>query len=187
VIHLLALLLLHPFLRAHSMGVRDAFGVCSPAWIRHCAVAALLTLPALAAAWLLHRGSGWLLDLLSIPHDAQEAVDAVRAAGRGWERFLLFAFAAGSAPVVEEILFRGILWPLARDHGWPRLGALAVSMAFALIHLNLAAFLPLCALGLFWIWLYERTGDLTSCMLSHGLFNGLNFVWILLLPAPPAP
>lgn len=186
-IHILALVWLGPLLRAHSMTWSDAFGMFAPGWVGRVWVVAGLTVPAMVGAWILHQASGRLLDALSIAHDAQAAVDAVRSADRGWERGLLLGFAVVTAPLVEEVLFRGILWPFARDRGWQTAGALAVSAVFALIHANLAAFLPLFGLGLFWIWLYERTGDLSAPVLSHALFNGLNFVWILWAPAPPAP
>lgn len=185
--HALALALLPMLLRAHAMGWRDAFGFLGRDSVRQGLRTLLWTGPAVMVAWLLHQASGWVLEQVSIPHDSQPAVDAVRATVHGWERGLLLFFAACSAPLVEEILFRGILWPLARDHGWRKAGAVVVSGLFALIHLNLAAFLPLFALGLFWIWLYESTGDLAMPVLSHGLFNAFNFVWILWLPTPAAP
>ncbi len=60
--------------------------------------------------------------------------------------------------------------PFLNTFVWTKLGSLA----------NLAAFLPLLLLGMFWTWLYERTGDLTASILSHAIFNGLNFAWLLL-------
>lgn len=139
------------------------------------------TVPALVGAWGIHQGSIWLLEWASIPYDSQASVEAVRraGAGAGWEIGVLFLFAVVTAPVVEEVLFRGILWPVVRDRGWRVAGAMGVSLLFALIHLNAAAILPLWVLGLFWTWMYERTGDLTVPILSHALFNGINFAWLL--------
>ncbi len=187
ILHATALLLLVPLLRAHGMGWREAFGGFDRGLGRRWLLAAGLTLPALLAAWLLHQGSGWILDRLAIPQDNQMAVEAVRNAGRWWERGLLFTFAVISAPIAEEILFRGVLWPLVRETGWQRTGMLGVGLLFALIHLNAAALLPLWFLGCFWAWLYERTGDLTAPILSHGLFNATNFFWIVLSSSPSAP
>lgn len=177
-VHLAAVALLFPLLAAHRMTWRDAFGFGQRGWLRMAATATILTLPALAMAWVLHLASGWLLDRFHVAHDTQAAVDAVRNASRPWELGLLFLFAAGTAPAIEELLFRGILWPLVRHRGWRFGGGVAVSLLFALIHFNLAALLPLAALGLFWTWLYEWTDDLAAPMLSHALFNGANFVWI---------
>lgn len=181
-VHIVTVALLLPLLRAHGLGWREAFGFGTGRGWRTAGLAIILTVPAMAAAWGLHQGSGWILERLHLHHDAQAAVEAVRGASRPWELALLFLFAGLTAPVVEELLFRGILWPLARDRGWRVRGSVAVSLLFALIHFNAAALLPLTALGLFWIWLYERTGDLAAPIVSHAVFNAANFVWIAFLP-----
>ena len=68
-----------------------------------------------------------------------------------------------------------------RRKAWKLAAAVVgVGLFFALIHFNIAALVPLCFLGVFWIWLYERTGDLSAPILSHALFNAANFAWILL-------
>jgi membrane protease YdiL (CAAX protease family) len=175
------LAMVHVLLKAHQAGWRQAFGLFGTAWPRHWAMAAVLTVPALGLAWSVHQACGWFLEHLAIPHDPQAAVEAIRQTAGPWDRGLLFFFAVLTAPVAEEILFRGILWPLARDRGWRVTGCLGVSLLFSLIHLNAAALIPLWLLGIFWTWLYERTGDLTTCILSHALFNGTNFIWMLLI------
>lgn len=177
--HVAALGVVHGLVRAHGVRWGEAFGLFRAGWPGRWVSAILWTLPALAGAWGIHQGSIWLLEWASVPHDSQAAVEAVRRAGAGWELGVLFVFAVLTAPVVEEVLFRGVLWPLARDRGWRVAGAIGVSLLFALIHLNVAAILPLWGLGLFWIWMYERTGDLTAPILSHALFNGVNFAWLL--------
>lgn len=183
IMHAVTIGLMLPFVRAHGLTWREAFGFGADRGGRHLAMAAAWTLPALAAAWVLHQASGWVLDRWHIAHDNQTAVEAVRSASQPWELAVLFLFACVTAPAAEELLFRGVLWPLARHQGWRIRGAVAVSVLFALIHFNAAALLPLTALGLFWIWLYERTGNLAAPMLSHALFNAANFVWIALLPS----
>jgi membrane protease YdiL (CAAX protease family) len=139
-----------------------------------------LTVPALGVAWLVHQGCGWVLDRLGVSYDSQAAVEAVRAATAPAQRAVLFLFAVVMAPIVEEILFRGILWPLLRDRGWHIWGALLAALAFAAIHFNLPALVPLWLLGIFWTWLYERTGDLMAPIVSHGVFNAVNFLWLIL-------
>jgi membrane protease YdiL (CAAX protease family) len=187
-IHVLTFALLIPLLDAHRFDWKDAFGLFRRGWIRNSLTAAALTLPALAVAWLLHQGSGWALDQFSVPHDQQAAVEAVRGADRWWERLMLFTFAAVTAPMAEEVVFRGILWPVARERGWSWRGALLIALAFAVIHANAAAFVPLTFLGLFWTWLYERSGDLSAPILSHGLFNAINFLSIVAAgPAASSP
>ena len=178
-LHVAMVVALVPLLRAHAFRWREAFGFLTGPRFRTLGLAVALTIPAMAAAWAVHQGCGWLLDRLAIPHDTQAAVDAVRAASQPWERAVFFLFAAGTAPVVEELLFRGVVWPLARDRGWRVSGCLAAALLFALVHFNAAALVPLWLLGIFWTWLYEVTGDLTAPIVSHALFNATNFAWIV--------
>jgi len=183
--HAVGITALVPFLRAQDLGWRDGFGLGTLPWHRTLILAVGWTLPALAAAWGAHHVSVTLLEALGQAPDAQAAVDAVRSASRPWERCLLLLFAAGTAPIFEELVFRGVFWPALRDRGFRVLGCLVVSFLFALIHANLAAFLSLGLLGIFWTWLYEKTGDISAPILSHALFNATNFLWIVALPPSP--
>lgn len=180
VFHALALGLVHWLVRSHGLTWRAAFGLWRPGPGRRLAWAAALTVPAVLGAWFAHNGCLWILEKFDIPHGSQTAVEAVRAADQLWERAALFVFAVVTAPMVEELLFRGILWPFLRDHGLRMTGWIGVSFLFAIIHLNLAAVAPLWLLGIFWTWLYERSGDLLAPVLSHALFNGVNFLWLVL-------
>ncbi len=181
VFHVATLILVQMLLRAHTLGWRESFGLFHGTWIRRCGVVILLTVPALAVAGLVHSACGWVLDHLSLAHESQNVVEAVRQTRQPAGQVLFFVFAVGTAPIVEEVVFRGLLWPLLRDRGWGFSGAVAAAFLFAAVHVNLAAFLPLWILGLFWTWLYERTEDLTAPILSHALFNAANFLWIVLV------
>jgi len=83
--------------------------------------------------------------------------------------------AIAGAPVVEEIIFRGILYPALKQHGWPRLALWGTSLLFALTHANAATLLPLSFLAMLLVFLYERTGNLLAPILTHSLFNAANY------------
>jgi membrane protease YdiL (CAAX protease family) len=85
--------------------------------------------------------------------------------------------------VAEELLFRGVLFPGIRDLGFPRLAVWGNSLLFAGVHLNLATFLPLLLLARVLTRLYEKTGNLVSCITAHSLFNALNFLLLFLTSA----
>ena len=80
------------------------------------------------------------------------------------------------APVAEEFIFRGILYPFIKQLGWPKLALFGVSFLFALIHVNAPTFVPLFVFALALTWLYERTDRLIAPILAHGLFNGANLI-----------
>lgn len=77
------------------------------------------------------------------------------------------------APVVEEFLFRGLLYGLLRRHVRPLLAMIAVGMLFGAVHDSLASFVPLSLLGVFLCYLYEKTGRLSVPIIAHLMFNGI--------------
>ena len=87
---------------------------------------------------------------------------------------ILFVFILIEAPVLEELLFRGVLFggltkimPI-----WP---AIVLSgFVFAVIHINAATLIPLWFLGAAFAWLYVRTGTLLAPMAVHFTFNAIN-------------
>ena len=87
---------------------------------------------------------------------------------------ILFVFILIEAPVVEELLFRGVLFggltkimPI-----WPAI--LLSGLVFAVIHVNAATLIPLWFLGAAFAWLYVRTGTLLAPMAVHFTFNAVN-------------
>lgn len=84
-----------------------------------------------------------------------------------------------SAPVGEELLFRGLgLRGMERRYGWWP-AALLVSLIFASVHLNLTGFFALAGVSLVLCWLTHRTGSILPAMLTHASYNGLQFVMLL--------
>jgi len=78
-------------------------------------------------------------------------------------------------------MFRGILYPVIKQAGYPRLAWWGTALLFALVHLNLVTFVPLLVLALLLTELYERTGNLLAPITAHLLFNALNFAALLVL------
>jgi membrane protease YdiL (CAAX protease family) len=107
--------------------------------------------------------------------EEQEAVQALRTAVSWPERFGLGVVTIVLAPIAEEILFRGIIYPAVKMAGFPRLALWGTSVLFALIHFNVAIFVPLVVLAICLTVLYEKTGNLLSSITTHALFNAVNF------------
>jgi hypothetical protein len=76
------------------------------------------------------------------------------------------------APIVEELFFRGMLYPVLRRR-WSAPVAIVVNgFLFALIHV-----IPILLPGLFFVgivlaWVRERSGSVIPCMVIHALQNG---------------
>ena len=84
------------------------------------------------------------------------------------------------APVIEEIIFRGVLYPTVKRYFSPKIALWGISLLFALSHQNLIVMLPLTVLAIFLTFLYETTRNLFAPILAHSLFNAANFVLLLL-------
>lgn len=172
-----ALVLVHFFLRQHGVGWIEGFGLDRHP--RHALSSGLaLGMAAVPVCWGLQMLSGMLMDGLRIPAVEQESVQLLRAAAHPLNRVLLGVTAIVLAPVAEEVLFRGLLYPAIKQAGFPRLALWLTALLFAAIHLNLATLLPLVMLALALAWLYERTNNLLAPVVAHSLFNTVNFVMI---------
>lgn len=80
------------------------------------------------------------------------------------------------APVLEEVLFRGILMRSFLQNYSPRKAILWSAIFFAIIHLNPWQGIPAFGLGLFMAWLFYKTGSLLPCILVHFMNNLAAFV-----------
>ena len=88
------------------------------------------------------------LDKLGLPPEDQRAVEIFMNAKSFWLRAYLGLFAVVLAPVAEEFIFRGILYPLVKQLGSPRIAFFGVSALFAEIHFDAGTFVPLFVLAL---------------------------------------
>ncbi|MBT6659027.1 MAG: CPBP family intramembrane metalloprotease, partial [Verrucomicrobia bacterium] len=91
--------------------------------------------------------------------------------------FVVMAVAV--APVAEEILFRGILYPAVKQLGHPRVAVIGTALLFALFHVNLLTFASLTAVALSLIALYEFTDNLLAPITAHAVFNASNLIMLL--------
>ena len=93
--------------------------------------------------------------------------DALALGTRGF----MLAAAVLIAPVVEELLFRGILLPaLLRARSF-LFAALLTGAYFALVHLHAPSFLPLLLLSAAFSAGYAATGSILTPMAMHAVFN----------------
>ena len=76
------------------------------------------------------------------------------------------------APIVEELLFRGVGFSLLERFG-PAAAILGVGLAFGLWHGLVYALPVLAAFGAGLAYLRSRTGSVYPCILLHGAFNAI--------------
>ncbi len=102
----------------------------------------------------------------------------------GENTWLIFATVAISAPLLEEILFRGIILDGFLKNYAPTKAIFWSAVIFGLIHLNPYQFIAATLIGILMGWIYWRTRSLWLCILIHFINNSLGFFmnWIFELP-----
>jgi len=175
-----AWVLIYLFLRYHEVDWRDAFGLRNPRLKPSLVLALGVLAVALPVVLGLQQVSALVMEKLGWLPEGQEAVDLFIKNKSWWLRGYLAVFAMVLAPVAEEFVFRGLLYPFLKQLGRPRLAWLGVSFLFAVIHANLPTLLPLFIFALLLTWLYEKTDCLLAPILAHSLFNTANLVILLL-------
>jgi membrane protease YdiL (CAAX protease family) len=170
-----ALLLIAMFLREHQSSWADGFGFRNSR-TRAVMLGLLTAMAFVPVAQLLQLAASSVLMRLHVSADAQGAVEALRAAPTWVERLPLGFVAIVVAPLAEESLFRGLIYPVAKRTGFPRLALWGTAVLLATVHFNLVSFVPLVLLALLLTWLYERTDNLLAPIAAHSVFNTLNFV-----------
>jgi len=172
-------LLIGFFLRQHQVGWGKAFGFHGPQLSRTLLMAVLLGIAILPVAWGLQYLSVEVLSRLGWPPEEQVAVALISGAKSWWLKLYLGGFAVVLAPVAEEFIFRGMLYPFVKQLGSPRSAFFGTSAVFALIHLDVDTLVPLFVLALALTWLYEKTDNLLAPIVAHALFNAANFGLLL--------
>jgi membrane protease YdiL (CAAX protease family) len=110
------------------------------------------------------------------------------AHGGWWERLQILVLASVVAPLVEETMFRGLLYRHLREASRGLgtvasflLSAAVVSFLFAVVHpQGLLAVPLLMALAFGFCLAREWRGSLLPCMVGHGLNNGLVLLFTIL-------
>ncbi len=85
------------------------------------------------------------------------------------------------APIVEELLFRGVGLSFLGKHVHPVAAILCISVFFAAVHMHLASLLPIFVLAVGLSLAYLYTGDIVVPVIMHAVFNGMSLVAAMLV------
>lgn len=119
-----------------------------------------------------------------LAHEALVALADGRDSAWFWGKAILVVLAA---PIVEEVLYRGLLQESLRRHrvlmgGSPWGSIIGASIFFTVMHLGAVewqAILPLFVLSLALGCVFARTGRLVAPIVMHMIFNGFNLFFII--------
>jgi len=144
--------------------------------------AALVGAASLVGVWPIAAAFGWVVAMISasitgrspemIAHETLRAL--LDSPADGW-LIVVAALVVIVTPVLEELLYRGLIQETLRTLGagrWPAI--ILTAVVFALMHWQVTAphaVVSLFVLSLGFGWAYERTGRLTASIVMHMLFN----------------
>lgn len=168
------------FLREHRISWKDGFGVGrSNSWfaIGVGLLAGMLVLPITQELIVV---SEWVMNHLKLNPVAQVVVQELQKPQVPTvERVFIALLAVVGAPIVEESLFRGLMYPTLKQAGFPRIAFWGTSIVFAAFHMSMVTFVPLMFFAMILILLYESTDNLLAPIAAHSVFNLANFVLLL--------
>lgn len=81
-----------------------------------------------------------------------------------------------AAPIVEEIIFRGVLFRALERSFHKGIAIIVPSILFALAHTDPVQMVYAFFLGLLFAFVRAKSGKLLPCILMHFAFNGANFL-----------
>jgi len=180
VFHIPILAVLIGVLHFKKTSSRSSLGLTRGSTPRMLGLSVLLYLA--AVPFILFYGWLYLILLNRLGYDfyRQEVMDVFFMPMSRWMRGAVFFVATVVAPVFEEVMFRGILfpWTVRRFGFWP--GVSLVSLFFAGMHLHLPSFAPLLLLSAMLCVACARTRSLWVPVGMHACFNAVSIISLML-------
>ncbi|MGI9105872.1 MAG: CPBP family intramembrane glutamic endopeptidase [Pyrinomonadaceae bacterium] len=130
----------------------------------------------------------WLCGILLAKLIGGQETDLERIiASSNAARFGLAFLAVATAPIVEEVVYRGVLFPPLQRSGGTSAAIVIVSLLFASVHViqywnNLGVIAAVTLLSFVLTWVRARTGRLLPCFVIHFVFNGVQAILIVAEP-----
>ncbi|MEP6955262.1 MAG: type II CAAX endopeptidase family protein [Chthoniobacterales bacterium] len=111
--------------------------------------------------------------LLGTPSSKQNIIELFTDSQTLQQRVLIIVLAVAVAPVVEEFIFRFLVYGVVKRYLGRFVGLLVNAALFAAVHAHLPSAGPLFVLAVCFTLAYEWSGSLLVCMTMHALFNGI--------------
>ncbi len=187
IFQVLAVAIIVYLLRRRDMSWREAFGLGSGHVLLRIGQGIVFYIATMPIVLFYGLVSLLLFQALGLPFERQPAVEFMLdpAQPLGLQLYLV-ALAIVGAPIIEEALFRGIVFPAMLRHTTLTRAMVFVSLIFAAIHLTPTAIIPLFVFAMALSLAYLYTGSIIVPIVMHFLFNGasLGMLFVIRTFAP---
>ncbi len=112
-----------------------------------------------------------------------EKTSSVSIAPKGnplWIDVLIYIYICLLGPILEELIFRGVLLEGLRKYG-NLFGIIMSAVLFGLMHQNIAQCLPAIAIGLVWGYIAVKSGSLIPSIFLHILNNTMSAILLAMM------
>ena len=180
VVYLIFLVSLWYFLRKNQVSWTDAFGFRRTLFHQTVATAIPTLLASLFPLQVIVFLTRTLFQYLGLPVEPQAPLEFFRKLDEPQLQILFIFLATIGAPIMEELLFRGLLYPYLKGKIGTGHALWISSFVFAVFHFHPLSIPPLFALSIVLVLLYEWKGNLASCIVMHSAFNALSLCFSLM-------
>ena len=123
-------------------------------------------------------GIGWnQIIYLTRLKEASGGYQRVTAVFYGNSLFLEILALCILAPLVEELVYRGMVYSRFRKKGGRLLSITGSALVFGLLHFNLVQCIYAAAAGLLLAYIVEQTGSIATAAAAHGTMNLVSVIW----------
>ncbi len=128
---------------------------------------------------VLHHMLSWQMSILPMPDELNTLVEGFRSYGQTKTGFvILIALTGFSAPICEELLYRGVLYSSLRRRLKPVPLTIVVALLFTLYHLHPYRMILLFPYAILLTYVVLRSGSIYLSMLFHSIFNSLSLILV---------
>lgn len=113
----------------------------------------------------------WLTSCFGEHANQQQMISVYQEADAFMVRGMMAVMVVLIAPVTEEFIFRGYIYPATKKFTGPYFATVMTSILFGVVHYNISALLPLIFLAIIFTIAYELTGSIWAPISIHALFN----------------
>jgi len=97
-----------------------------------------------------------------------------------WLEILIYLYICLLGPIMEELIFRGVLLEGLRKYG-NKFGIIMSAVLFGLMHQNFSQCLPAVCMGLVWAYIAVKYNSLVPSMALHIINNSMSAVLMVLI------
>ncbi len=178
--HGLCLVLIISFMKQKGVSLDEAFGINRNRWGRSVIAGVFILIGIMPLVMVYNISAQMLLQWFGHNPKIQDAVKIFAAADTPGLTIYMTILAVVIAPVVEEMLFRGILLPAFAKVIGLRAALVLVGILFALVHgLYLPSALVFFILSMAFSLGYIYHRSLLTPIVMHAIFNGFS-TWVIL-------